>query len=91
MAPNSSEWYGASFRAIALLKGEYFPNRRGSTEMSALLIRVRIVRHVISRGERYGRLTVIREVQKASADGKRYRAALCLCDCGTEITPASPH
>jgi hypothetical protein len=58
--------------------------------MSALLIRVRIVKHVISRGERYGRLTVIREVQKASADGKRYRAALCLCDCGTEITPRIP-
>jgi hypothetical protein len=35
------------------------------------------VKHVISRGERYGRLTVIREVLKVSADGKRYRAALC--------------
>ena len=58
--------------------------------MSALRIRVRIVKHVISRGERYGRLTVIREVQKASADGKRYRAALCRCDCGTEITPRIP-
>jgi hypothetical protein len=45
------------------------------------------VKHVIKRGERYGRLTVIREVRKATADGKRYRAALCLCDCGKEVIP----
>jgi hypothetical protein len=45
------------------------------------------VKHVIKRGKRYGRLTVIREVQKAAADGKRYRAAICRCDCGKEVTP----
>jgi hypothetical protein len=28
-------------------------------------------------GDKYGRLTVIAEVQKAAADGRRYRAALC--------------
>ena len=48
---------------------------------------VRIVRHVVRRGQRYGRLTVIREVQEAAADGRRYRAALCRCDCGKEVTP----
>jgi hypothetical protein len=55
--------------------------------MSALLVRVPIVRHVIYRGERYGRLAVIREVQKTGADGRRYRAVLCRCDCGNEVTP----
>ena len=48
------------------------------------------MKHVVRRGERYGRLTVIREVLKISADGKRYRAALCRCDCGKEITPRIP-
>ena len=51
------------------------------------MVIVRIVKHVINRGEKYGRLTVIREVQKAEADGRRYRAAVCRCDCGKEITP----
>jgi len=50
------------------------------------MVIVRIVKHVINRGEKYGRLTVIREVQKATADGGRYRAAVCRCDCGKEIT-----
>ena len=48
------------------------------------------MKHVVRRGERYGRLTVIREVLKISATGKRYRAALCRCDCGKEITPRIP-
>jgi hypothetical protein len=30
---------------------------------------------------------VIREVPKAGADGRRYRAALCRCDCGKRVTP----
>jgi len=51
------------------------------------MVIVRIVKHVINRGEKYGRLTVIREVRKAEADGRRYRAAVCRCDCGKEITP----
>ncbi len=45
------------------------------------------MKHVISPGDKYGRLTVIREVRKAAPDGKRYRAALCQCDCGKEVTP----
>jgi len=55
--------------------------------VSVLMVIVRIVKHVINRGEKYGRLTVIREVRKAAADGRRYRAAVCRCDCGKEITP----
>jgi hypothetical protein len=55
--------------------------------MPVLMITVRIMKHVIHPGDRYGRLTIIAEVHKAAADGKRYRAALCLCDCGKEITP----
>jgi len=55
--------------------------------MSVLTITVRIVRHVVSPGDKYGRLTVIAEVQKVAADGRRYRAALCRCDCGKETTP----
>jgi hypothetical protein len=45
------------------------------------------MKHVINPGDRYGRLTVIAEVRKAAAGGKRYRAALCRCDCGKETTP----
>jgi hypothetical protein len=45
------------------------------------------MRHVINRGDKYGRLTVIRVVHKVAADGRRYRAALCRCDCGKEVTP----
>ena len=55
--------------------------------MSVLTITVRIVRHVVSPGDKYGRLTVIAEVQKVAADGRHYRAALCRCDCGKETTP----
>jgi hypothetical protein len=52
-----------------------------------LAITVRIMKHVIHRGDKYGRLTVIREVQKVAADGTRYRAALCRCDCGEQTAP----
>lgn len=45
------------------------------------------MRHVINPGDKYGRLTVVREVQKVAADGRRYRAAICWCDCGEETTP----
>jgi hypothetical protein len=55
--------------------------------MSALDLTFRIVRHVVTRGERYGKLAVIREVQKAGEDGRRYRAALCRCDCGQQVIP----
>lgn len=62
-------------------------NRRGSTRMSALVFTFRIVRHVVKQGQRYGRLTVIREAQTTGADGTRYRAALCRCDCGQQVIP----
>ena len=55
--------------------------------MSALVFTFRIVRHVVKRGQRYGRLTVIREVQTTGADGRRYRVALCRCDCGQHVIP----
>jgi len=55
--------------------------------MPVLPVMVRIMKHVINPGDKYGRLTVIREVHKATADGRRYRAALCRCDCGNEMTP----
>jgi hypothetical protein len=45
------------------------------------------MRHVINRGEKYGKLAVIAEVPKIGADGRRYRAALCRCQCGNEVTP----
>jgi len=61
--------------------------RRGSTRMSALAFTFRIVRHVVKRGQRYGTLTVIREVRTSGADGKPYRAALCRCDCGQQAIP----
>jgi len=43
--------------------------------------------HVIHPGDKYGRLTVIREVQKVAADGRHYRAALCRCACGEQTVP----
>jgi hypothetical protein len=55
--------------------------------MPVLAVTVRIMRYLVHPGDKYGRLTVIREVQKAAADGRRYRAALCRCDCGKETTP----
>ena len=55
--------------------------------MPGSAITVRIMRRVINPGEKYGRLTVIAEVQKLGADGRRYRAARCRCDCGNQITP----
>jgi hypothetical protein len=55
--------------------------------MPVLAFTFRIVRRVAKRGQRYGRLAVIREVQKTGADGRRYRAALCRCDCGKQVIP----
>jgi hypothetical protein len=55
--------------------------------MPGLTITVRIMKHVLSPGDTFGRLTVIREVQKVAVNGKRYRAALCRCDCGKEAAP----
>ena len=55
--------------------------------MPDLPITVRIMRHIVNPGNKYGRLTVIRELRKVGPDGRRYRAALCRCDCGKEVTP----
>ena len=55
--------------------------------MPVLTFTVRIMKHVLSPGDKYGRLTVIAEVQKVAADGRRYRGALCRCDCGNQTTP----
>jgi hypothetical protein len=46
------------------------------------------VKHVVRPGEKYGRLTVIREVRKIAPGERSYRAVLCRCDCGNELTPA---
>jgi hypothetical protein len=46
------------------------------------------VKHVARPGEKYGKLTVIREVRKVALSGTSYRAVLCRCDCGNELTPA---
>jgi len=46
------------------------------------------VKHVVQPGEKYGRLTVIREVRKIAPSGISYRAVLCRCDCGNKLTPA---
>jgi len=55
--------------------------------MPVLPITVRIMGRIIRPGDKYGRLTVIAELQKAAADGRRYRVALCRCECGQETTP----
>ena len=41
----------------------------------------------VTRGEKYGKLAVLEEVQKTGAGGRRYRAARCRCECGKEVTP----
>jgi hypothetical protein len=75
------------FQPLALSGVPYLPSRRGSAGMPVLTITVRIMKHVVNPGDKYGRLTVLREVQKAAPDGRRYRAALCRCDCGKQATP----
>lgn len=45
------------------------------------------MRDAITRGEKYGRLAVLEEVQKTGTGGRRYRAARCRCECGKEVTP----
>ena len=58
-----------------------------SREKSAERGRAR-VRHIIRPGDRFGRLTVIREVRTSTPDGQATRSAVCRCDCGNESTPA---
>ena len=45
----------------------------------------------VKEGERYGRLTIIREVEPAGSVHKRVRRFLCRCDCGNEIICRLPN
>jgi hypothetical protein len=45
------------------------------------------MRDAVARGEKYGKLAVLEEVQKTGKGGRRYRAARCRCECGKEVTP----
>jgi hypothetical protein len=58
-----------------------------SREQSAQRTHAR-VRHVIRPGDRFGRLTVIREVRAYPPGGRATRAAVCRCDCGNTPAPA---
>ena len=53
-------------------------------------VTVRIVKHAVNPGEKYGKLTIIGEVRKVAPGGKSYRAVRCRCDCGNELTGAPP-
>jgi DNA-directed RNA polymerase subunit RPC12/RpoP len=46
------------------------------------------VKHAVRPGDKYGKLTVIAEVRKVASGGRTYRAVLCRCDCGNEVTSA---
>ena len=46
------------------------------------------MKHAVNPGEKYGKLTIIAEVRKVAPSGRTYRAVLCRCDCGNELTPA---
>ncbi len=59
-----------------------------SREKSAQRGRAR-VRHVVRAGDRFGRLTVIREVRLYTSDGKATRSALCRYDCGNHLALTS--
>jgi hypothetical protein len=67
---------------------ESFPYRRGLNGILPMQVTVRIVKHIVNPGEKYGKLTIIAEVRKFAPSGGSYRAALCRCDCGNELTPA---
>ena len=45
----------------------------------------------VKEGERYGRLTIIREVEPAGSIHKRVRRFLCRVDCGNEIICRLPN
>jgi hypothetical protein len=55
--------------------------------MAVLAHTVPIMRDAVTRGEKYGKLTVLEEVQKTGTGGRRYRAARCRCECGKQVTP----
>ena len=58
-----------------------------SREKSAQRGRAR-VRHIVRAGDRFGSLTVIREVRSTAPGGRAIRSALCRCECGNDATPA---
>jgi hypothetical protein len=62
--------------------------RRGLRGMPRAEVTVTIVKHAVNPGDKYGKLTIIREVRKVAAGGKSYRAVRCRCDCGNELTTA---
>lgn len=45
----------------------------------------------VKEGERYGRLTIVREVEPVGSKHKRVRRFLCRCDCGNEIICRLPN
>lgn len=45
----------------------------------------------VKEGERYGRLTIVREVEPVGSNHKRVRRFLCRCDCGNEIICRLPN
>jgi len=55
--------------------------------MPVLVRTVPIMSDAVTRGEKYGKLTVLEEVRKTGTGGRRYRAARCRCECGKEVTP----
>lgn len=58
-----------------------------SRERSAQRGRAR-ARHIIRAGDRFGRLTVLREVRIYAPGLRAVRSAVCRCDCGNDATPA---
>lgn len=46
------------------------------------------MKHVVNPGDKYGKLSIIAEVRRAAPGGRSYRAVLCRCDCGNELTCA---
>src|SRR5207249_10260791 len=61
---------------------------RGLRGMASAGVTVRIVKHAVNPGEKYGKLTIIGEVRKAAPGGKSDRAVRCRCDCGSDLTTA---
>jgi hypothetical protein len=57
-------------------------------ECPMMQVTVRIMKHAVKPGEKYGKLTIITEVRKVTPSGRSYRAVLCRCDCGNEVTSA---
>jgi hypothetical protein len=53
---------------------------------------MRGVRRALASGDRFGRLIVLRETRMVTpAHPEGYRAAVCICDCGNEVTVRTCH